>query len=155
MTNLDKVNLIGRIFMGLYFLFTGISIFQSSGNAGMETWLVYLMNFLAFWMVIGGPMLTGGIKPRAVAGVMGITFIIWTIVEFSFLTEINLQSTHIFDPFAPNSASTISNWASQYIHLFISKIAIIGACMFVAGARKIPHGLMVRSESNMQEKYGM
>lgn len=154
MKTFDKINFIGRIFIGIYFLITGICLFQSTGNPSFEPWTIWLIYFMGFWSIVGGVMLISGIKPRAASGVLALLLIIMTVVEISFFANTNLQQSHIFEQFAPNSPAAVTHWASQQIHLFLGKMAILGACLFIAGARKIPHCVFARSEDNMRNKYG-
>ena len=154
MKKFDKINFIGRVFIGIYFIIWGVSLFQSLDSNVISTWTFWFIGFMGFWSIIGGILLTVGLKPRAVAGVLAAILIVLTIVEIIFFANTTVEQTHIFSQFTPQYQSTVSNWASQQIHVFLGKLAILGACLFIAGTRTIPHCMWVRSESNMQNKYG-
>jgi uncharacterized membrane protein YphA (DoxX/SURF4 family) len=125
----DRVNLIGRVLVSIYFIYEGVRIFILPINHD-STFLLYFFYFLSFWKIAGGLALAGGIKPRATAAVLAIILILEVILK---LTAFDGDLT---------------------IDFLIQKISMLGALLFIAGTRMIPYGLMIRSEESMNEKYG-
>lgn len=125
----DRVNLIGRVLVSIYFIYEGIRFF-SLPNDDVSTFLLYFFYFLSFWKIAGGLALAGGIKPRATAAVLAIILIIEVVLKFTgFDGDIGID-------------------------FLIQKVSMLGALLFIAGTRMIPYGLMIRSEESMNEKYG-
>lgn len=125
----DRVNLIGRVLVSIYFIYEGIRLFVLP-NDQVSTFLLYFSYFLSFWKIAGGLALAGGIKPRATAAVLAIILIIEVVLKFTgFDGDIGID-------------------------FLIQKVSMLGALLFIAGTRMIPYGLMIRSEESMNEKYG-
>ena len=114
---------------------------------------------MAILGLIGGSLLIIGIKPRATAATLAVLLLIFTIMDFTFFASSDWQQQHILQQYIPTKdvgfqKAIVSNWASQQIHLFLGKIAILGACLFIVGSRTIPHCVLARTESNLRNKYG-
>jgi len=121
----DRVNFVGRVLIGIYFLFSGIHTFIP-WTPNFSHWNFYFLYFIAIWYFIGGICLILGIKPRASAG----------IIAFFHLLLIIFHLAH-------------DNW-----NFMLNQLLSLGALLFIAGTRIIPYGLMIRSEDSMKQKYG-
>ena len=151
----DRVNLIGRFFVGLYFIIQGLSSAFATYTCDMAFWWAFVVYFLAFWSLVGGLMLILGIKPRATAGVLGIVLIFIMVLDGIYMASVHDYSQHIYQAYpAVGTLGKISLWASSQLHVWIGKVGVLGALLFIAGTRMIPYGLMIRSEDSMRQKYG-
>ena len=132
----DRVNLSGRLLIGLYFIFQGyIGLFYLPDN--MTGWLQTIVSILSFIELLGGIALIIGFKPRATAAIIALILLVLTIIEFIF------------------SSSEMAKFAlnNPYVTVMMGKLAVFGACLFIAGTRVIPYGVMIRSAESMKQKY--
>ena len=100
-------------------------------------------------------MLILGIKPRATAGILGVVLILIMVLDGIYMASVLDYPQHIYQAYpAVGSSEKISLWASSQLHVWIGKVGVLGALLFIAGTRMIPYGLMIRSEDSMRQKYG-
>ena len=126
----DRVNFIGRILVATYFIYDGARLFLLPDDH-LSDGMMYFFYFLAFWKILGGLALAGGVKPRATAAVLAIIVLI----------EIGITIG-------------VFGGGTSVVNVVMQKISTLGALLFIAGTRMIPYGLMIRSEDSMNEKYG-
>ena len=130
----DRLNCIGRLLVGIYLIFHGLTSFFTD-SYDVSEWLKRVVSLVAFIEILGGFTLILGIKPRATAAITALCLLILTLIEWSH-------------------SGFLIGWSSPIIHILMGKLAVFGALLFITGTRMIPYGLMIRSEESMNEKYG-
>lgn len=160
MKKFDLANFLGRILLSSYFIINSLQFFWMTHlvgieNAGIGTWLaVAVLEFLS------GVMLLFGIKPRVGAAILGFFILIKIVLATSGFANTAWEQWEIYHTIpsitdvAASSEIDFPNWASYHAQFLFSKLAIFGACLFMVGARSIPHSVFARSENNLRNKYG-
>lgn len=161
MKKFDILGFVGRVLIGFYFIIHGFSIFNTITYPLFPLPMVIFSGITSLLGIIGGICLISGVKPRAVAAVLALFLVIsiWIDLAWFYSSESNYQH-HIYESFLSSSGlrdgrgEIITHWASQQVHLLLAKMCVLGSCLFIIGARKIPYTVFARSESNLINKYG-
>lgn len=160
MKKFDFANFIGRILVSLYFMINSLQFFWMTHLVGVEHMGIGFWLGVAVLEFTAGAMLLAGVKPRVGAAVLGFFILIKIIVATSGVANSAWEQWEIYHqiPDVLNAANAADidfpKWASYHAQFIFSKLAILGACLFMLGTRTIPHSVFARSESNLRNKYG-